>query len=304
MSGVTSEYVWVGGVLTRYSWIGGDIDSKPKRVIIVIPGNPGLCGFYETLMIHLWSSLKGSVDAIWAVSHAGHDPRPADPPFHTNKHSYDLKGQIDHKVGFVERASLSEDAVVTLVGHSMGCYVIIKALERIKHLHAATRGYFLFPMIERMAETPNGSTFMFRHLGSLNYPVAAFAWILNALPTAALDWIVRKVQPCKDAPSARAIRELICPQAVSASLHLAQHEMREITDLDTNGLQAFKSHIRMLYGQTDDWAPIGFYHNLLSVIPGIKAELASDDVPHAFVLHDNEKVAETLVKWYSSDNSQ
>ena len=93
MSGVTSEYVRVGGVVTRYSWIGGDIDSKPKRVIIVIPGNPGLCGFYETLMIHLWSSLKGSVDAIWAVSHAGHDPRPADPPFHTNKHSYDLKGK-------------------------------------------------------------------------------------------------------------------------------------------------------------------------------------------------------------------
>ena len=93
MSGVTSEYVRVSGVVTRYSWIGGDIDSKPKRVIIVIPGNPGLCGFYETLMVHLWSSLMGSVDAIWAVSHAGHDPRPADPPFHTNKHSYDLEGK-------------------------------------------------------------------------------------------------------------------------------------------------------------------------------------------------------------------
>ena len=35
---------------------------------------------------------------------------------------------------------------------------------------------------------------------------------------------------------------------------------------------------------------------------GVKAELASEDVPHAFVLHNNDKVAETIVKWYSSDN--
>ena len=65
----------------------------------------------------------------------------------------------------------------------------------------------------------------------------------------------------------RTIRDLICPQAVSASLHLAVHEMGEIKGLDDDTLDTIKD-CRMLYGQTDDWAPIDFYHNLLSVIPG------------------------------------
>ena len=115
-------------------------------------------------MLRLWADLKG-VDAIWAVSHAGHDPRPAEPPYHDNKGTYDLQGQIDHKVAFVERACLPEDAVVTMVGHSMGCYVILKALERIKR--STVRAYFLFPMIERMADTPNGTTFFFIFMAAI-----------------------------------------------------------------------------------------------------------------------------------------
>ena len=43
--------------------------SKPKNVFVVVPGNPGLSGFYETLMILLWRGLSDTSDtAIWRDS--------------------------------------------------------------------------------------------------------------------------------------------------------------------------------------------------------------------------------------------
>ena len=68
--------------------------SKPKNVFVVVPGNPGLSGFYETLMILLWRGLSDTSDtAIWCVSHAGHDTR-ADPPINQeNGDVYSLEGK-------------------------------------------------------------------------------------------------------------------------------------------------------------------------------------------------------------------
>ena len=68
--------------------------SKPKNVFVVVPGNPGLSGFYETLMILLWRGLSDTSDtAIWCVSHAGHDTR-ADPPINQeNEDVYSLEGK-------------------------------------------------------------------------------------------------------------------------------------------------------------------------------------------------------------------
>ena len=68
--------------------------SKPKNVFVIVPGNPGLSGFYETLMILLWRGLSDTSDtAIWCVSHAGHDTR-ADPPINQeNQDVYSLEGK-------------------------------------------------------------------------------------------------------------------------------------------------------------------------------------------------------------------
>jgi len=117
---VASRHIRVGGVLTKYIFAGGDIQSKPQRVVLIIPGNPGLCGFYETLVSRLWTGLNSSVDAVWCVSHAGHDALPAEPPLKNNEEIYSLEGQIEHKLAFLEAADLPPAAEITFVGHSMG----------------------------------------------------------------------------------------------------------------------------------------------------------------------------------------
>jgi len=271
MSGLTEEvssgYVNVDWVLTKYVFAGGrDIHSKPKRLVLIIPGNPGLCGFYETLVSRLWSGLGESVDAVWCVSHAGHDALPAMPNLEDNKHIYSLEGQIKHKLDFLETAELPPDSEITLIGHSMGCHVILQAMK--KRAHNIKAAYFLFPMIERMAQTPQGSTFFFQHLSQVKLLLVFLTWCLTWLPSWATDKLIRTVQSCKDQPSLQAIKDYLNPGAVKACIHLAEHEMLEIKDLDLESLDSFKDQIRMLYGKSDGWAPVHFYHNLITILPG------------------------------------
>ena len=64
----------VGGVPTKVITLGGKglQDAPPKRLVLIIPGNPGLAGYYETFMGSLHGRMGGEVP-VWAVGHAGHD---------------------------------------------------------------------------------------------------------------------------------------------------------------------------------------------------------------------------------------
>jgi len=300
---VRDERAVVGkGVLTRYLWIGGDVSSKPKNVFVVVPGNPGLSGFYETLMILLWRGLSDTSDtAIWCVSHAGHDTR-ADPPINQeNEDVYSLEGQIEHKYAFIEKAALPPDVRMTLIGHSMGSYVILRLMKKLKMESnvEASAAYFLFPMIERMAETPNGSSFFFQHLSVLRRPLIFLTWLVSWLPEGARYSLIKACQSCQDQPSVRAINDYVNATAVEACIHLAQHEMAEIKALDLQSLTIFKEKVRCLYGQNDGWAPKEYRESLLKAVPEVRTEMA--DMPHAFVLHENQKVADIILRWIKED---
>ena len=62
---------------------------------------------------------------------------------------------------------------MTLIGHSMGSYVILRLMKKLKMESnvEASAAYFLFPMIERMAETPNGSSFFFQHVSLILFDI-------------------------------------------------------------------------------------------------------------------------------------
>ena len=66
-------FVVVGGVPTKVITIGSKgLQDAPKRLALVIPGNPGLAGYYETFMGSLHEHMGGEVP-VWAIGHAGHD---------------------------------------------------------------------------------------------------------------------------------------------------------------------------------------------------------------------------------------
>lgn len=71
---------------------------------------------------------------------------------------FDLEGQIEHKVDFIHRY-VPSDVKITLVGHSVGCYIILKMLKNKRISHEVHMSYLLFPAIERIGSSPNGKFF-------------------------------------------------------------------------------------------------------------------------------------------------
>jgi len=295
---VVSNFKVVNGVMTKYLTIGGGIDTNPSQVYVIIPGNPGMVHFYETFMVKLYSKLGSSVP-IWCVGHAGHDVYD-DPPLAGNEDLFSLNGQIKHKVEFL-KDTLRDGAEVTLIGHSIGCHIILEAMKICdEQTNLKTGGYMLFPMMERMYALSAGKrvwvlAYYFRWLACFT------AWFLNILPTSIKEGAIRLAQSCEDEPSFNAIMEFGHPARVKNVLHLARHEVLEVShNLDAAAVEKFKDRLWFFYGPTDQWAPPSFYENLIEKVPGVRAEMGAADnpIPHAFVLTKNDEVADIVAKWH------
>jgi len=153
-STIVRHCVNVSGVPSRLLTLGAGPGDAPKRLILVIPGNPGLAAFYAPFMLTLKERLGPSADAIWAISHAGHEVPTAD---ELNKHRmsmptvgdhpdlFSLRGQIEHKLDFIRRF-VPEETRLTLVGHSVGCYVTMHVMNKLGR--ATVDSQMLFPMMQ------------------------------------------------------------------------------------------------------------------------------------------------------------
>lgn len=96
-------YLTLNGVRTSVvahgKWVEESL-TEPKDVVVILPGNPGVTGFYNIFAKTIHEQLGYPV---WCIGHAGHNiPNEKLRPFpklEANPELYDLKGQIDHKVG-------------------------------------------------------------------------------------------------------------------------------------------------------------------------------------------------------------
>ncbi|XP_035531830.1 lipid droplet-associated hydrolase-like [Morone saxatilis] len=72
---------------------------------------------------------------VWAVSHAGHCVPPdsmdmvEDASSAAEADVFGLNGQIEHKLAFLSKHVPRETSLV-LVGHSIGCYIILDMMKR------------------------------------------------------------------------------------------------------------------------------------------------------------------------------
>lgn len=120
------QFVDVCGVATQVLCFGANIFDRvrPDRLVLFIPGNPGVVGFYEHFLSRLYTELGGSV-SVWAVGHAGHCLPDGGRDQHSDELQIDtLSGQIDHKRAFISRY-ISPLTQVFLVGHSIGAYMCV-----------------------------------------------------------------------------------------------------------------------------------------------------------------------------------
>ncbi|XP_078503851.1 lipid droplet-associated hydrolase isoform X2 [Lissotriton helveticus] len=274
------EFIYCSGAATQVLKYGSwkDLFSKeheapPRMLFLIIPGNPGLVGFYKTFMQTLYNGLNQQ-HPVWGLSHAGHCGPPsgmsmtADTEEKEPDDVFGLNGQIEHKIRFLKK-NVPKDMALVLIGHSIGCYIILEIMKRLPELKVL-RSVLLFPTIERMAQSPQGKL-MTPVLCSLRYAVYMPVYLLSFLPESVKEYLVRFVL--------RGIRS-VDEASVTASVDLFRVDC-----------------LIFYYGATDNWCPVQYHHDIRKDFPEGNIRLCERGFRHAFVLDSSKEMASLTLNW-------
>ncbi|XP_004696115.1 lipid droplet-associated hydrolase [Echinops telfairi] len=314
---VQEKVVLSGGVETLLLQCGPWTDlfsdqgaSRPKVLILIIPGNPSFISFYLTFAKALFSLINGRFP-VWTVSHAGHSYIPKDKKIlgasddssaQKIKDIYGLCGQTEHKLAFL-RTHVPKEMKLVLIGHSVGCYISLQMLRRAPEL-PVIRSLMLFPTIERMAETPKGK-FVTPLLCWLQYVLRVLCYILfKPIPEFIKSFLVRFMLKVNNLPKECFSLSLLEPFCLANAVYLGAQEMEQIVKRDDEIIKKHLSKLTFYYGTIDHWCPIEFYNDLKKDFPEGDIRLCEKKMRHDFILRWSQEMAELVADWLKADLSK
>ncbi|KAH3740223.1 lipid droplet-associated hydrolase-like [Dreissena polymorpha] len=275
----------------------GTVTKETKHAFLVIPGNPGVIEFYKSFMEKLYDNYQGTIPVL-GVSHAGHVKPPDGNQALYNKLSYELctlSGQIRHKIAFIDE-NIPKSVKLILIGHSIGCYIILKILDQLEH--SVLRCFLLFPTIERMASSPNGKVYT----PALKYLRWLARWMVLAislLPERTKAWLINfhfsgeEVPPC----AMSATLSFIQPFSVSNSLFMANEEMQAVDQLDTRLVEKNLNLLSFYFGSTDRWCPLQYASELKALFPTGDIRMCERGYSHAYLIDASPQMADIVYEW-------
>ena len=263
-----------------------------SSLVMVIPGSPGMAHFYIPFVDRLFELCDGR-SQVCVVGQAGHSPGVAKEADSLGRDWYSLEDQIAHKIAFLREYAVGKNAVY-LIGHSIGCYMILHMLDQLPE-DVVKKAILLFPTIERMSETPNGQqqTPLFTTFRTMFVFVV---WLLSFIPAFIQTYILHRVF-CKSPSNqrhnfVRAIMNIGSPGSIYNILCMAQQEMQEVGALPVDIVRHHLSKLVFYYGVGDQWTLPHFCSDLQRLFPEGDITLCPHGYAHAFVLLASVPVAE------------
>ena len=280
-----------------------DVDSVPTHVfelksrtpnsslLLVVPGNPGMGHFYVPFASRLFELGQGSFD-VAVVSHAGHSPGYCRPTDGGGNDWYALEDQVAHKMAYL-RDHASGKETLYLVGHSIGCYIILHMLKQIAP-DRVSKVVFLFPTLERMAETLNGRRLMPFFNWCLR-PATALLWLVTWIPLAVRNALLRCTY-FRSTPSdhldhmVQAVAN-IDSKSLYNILNMARQEMEQVTDPPLGLIRDHVNKMSFYYGVDDHWTLQSCYLDMAERFSDHDIQLCTRGYPHAFVMEASTEMA-------------
>ncbi|XP_019739730.1 lipid droplet-associated hydrolase isoform X1 [Hippocampus comes] len=298
-----TDFIYCYGAITEVLRCGPPyLHTGHKVLVLVIPGNPGVVGFYRTFIQTLYA-LFGCHHPVWAVSHAGHCTPPAsmdmveDADSTTDLDTFGLNGQIEHKLTFI-RKHVPKETNLILVGHSIGCYIILEIMRRDPSLKIL-KAVMLFPTIERMAQTPQGKT-MTPVLCHMRYIAYLSIFLLSLLPETFKRSLVKLVFAgigSLDSSVVQPTVGLLSGDSAANAVYMAGQEMRKVLQRDNVTIKKNLEKLIFYYGATDHWCPVQYYNEIQEDFPTGDFRLCENGFRHAFVLDAGREVAKMIAGW-------
>ncbi|EFN75984.1 lipid droplet-associated hydrolase [Harpegnathos saltator] len=276
-------------VITEGRWIEEDpLPHSSKQIVLVITGNPGIPGFYEDFIKAISSKLSSDTP-VWVIGHAGHvqPPENLDIAMPSNKQwqdHYSLTAQVQHKIEFI-KTYVPENAQLHLIGHSIGAWVILNLLKDPDINKRVKRSYLLFPTIEHMAESPNGKLFC-NIISRTARILIILSWIFSMFPLFLQTFMISIFNFFYGIPGKynKIIQTLLNPRALYRVIKLANEEMKYVREADHDTISKNNDKLWFYYGTVDNWVPVGYYKNMISIHPDLNAQLCQRGFYHSFVL--------------------
>ncbi|XP_030212946.1 lipid droplet-associated hydrolase isoform X1 [Gadus morhua] len=323
-----TDFIYCCGAVTEVLRFGpAHLNHEHKVLFLVIPGNPGIVGFYKTFMQALHASF-GFRHPVWAVSHAGHCDPPVsmdmveDASFIEEGDIFGINGQIEHKLAFL-RKHVPKETRLVLLGHSIGCYIILDMMKRNPELQVCTvikadetrqvpqnamqckvlKAVMLFPTIERMAQTPQGRilTPALCHMRYLAYlPLFLLSLLPERLKTALVKLAFSRIQSLDSTVVAPTV-DLLSGDCAANAMYMGGQEMKGVLERDNLTIKNNLKKLVFYYGAADHWCPVQYYHDIKKDFPSGDIRLCRNGFRHAFVLDTGKDVAGMVIEWLSND---
>lgn len=302
------EHIYCCGAVTELLKFGPqNLHHVNARVLfLVIPGNPGVVGFYKTFMQTLYLAFSRRYP-VWAVSHGGHCNPPdtmdmvEDPSVTEARDVFGLNGQIEHKLSFL-REHVPRETRLVLIGHSIGCYIILDMMKRDPGLKVL-KSVLLFPTIERMAVTPQGKvmTPVLCHLRYAAYlPIFLLSLLPERLKACAVRWVLGGLRSL-DHTTIPATVSLFSVDCTANAMYMGSQEMRMVLERDNTTIRQNLKKLVFYYGATDHWCPVQYYHDIKRDFPTGDIRLCENGLRHAFVLDAGKRMADMVTEWLCGD---
>jgi pimeloyl-ACP methyl ester carboxylesterase len=279
------EIVNINGISTHIYQLGNPFLSS--KSIVIIPGNPGLGGFYIPFAHELYNLFNENI-SILIISQAGHSP-----PL---KRCFTLNEQIQHKLETIENLlPRNENHRLILIGHSIGAFMVLKMVDKLEN--RLDRAFLLFPTIERMKESHSGRRFV-RFYPILIYLLPFLCSMINLLFP--FDWLKRKYlsyyfsdSPLNDRSILidTVLYDLLNPLTIKNLLQMANEEMSVVKKRDDQIIERFIDKLTFYYGTNDHWVPNNIPKQMKEFYPKGDIIECTNRYLHAFVLKHSKELA-------------
>ncbi|XP_040848835.1 lipid droplet-associated hydrolase [Ochotona curzoniae] len=312
---VHEEFISCGGGETQVLKCGPWTDlndpsiDKPKLLIFIIPGNPGISSFYVPFAKDLYA-LTNKRFPVWIISHAGHVLAPKDKEIMTSedpnaqeiKDIYGLSGQIEHKLAFL-RTHVPKEMKLVLIGHSIGSYICLQILKRAPEL-PVIRAFLLFPTIERMSESPNGRIAT-PLLCWFRYALYVISYLLlKPCPETIKSMVCRMSLQAMNVKNEFVQMNMLEPFCIANAVYLGGQEMMEVVKRDDEIIKENLPKLTFYYGTTDRWCPKEYYDDIKKDFPEGDIRLCEKNIPHAFIISFSKEMATMVANWLGDDLSK
>uniref|UniRef100_A0A663MML2 Lipid droplet-associated hydrolase n=1 Tax=Athene cunicularia TaxID=194338 RepID=A0A663MML2_ATHCN len=250
--------------------------NLPRLLFMIIPGNPGLAGYYRTFIQALYCGLNQQYP-VWVVSHAGHCKPPSDTDIKELEDVFGLNGQVEHKLNFLKK-NVSKDIKLVLIAHSIGCYI---TLEMMKVVLSS-------PSIPIKATPPERKFTLFK---------GGVAQLLNfiRLPQERVNVGSQFSKNC-------CVLTLLHVSFSTANiLYMASQEMMKVVERDSTTIKQNLKKLIFYYGTGDSWCPQHYYDEIKMDFPDGDIRLCEKGLRHAFVLDASKEMAAMITDWLQDD---